>query len=190
MANFYLDIETTGLDPKRDKVITIQYQELNRNTGEAIGELKILKEWESSERDLLEKFLKDSKILDPYAFTFVPVGFNLGFEHNFLKERTAIHSLNPVDILNKPFVDLRPIGIIMNKGNFKGSGLDKITGKPSDGSQVPSWYEKKEYGRITDYVKTEACEFIKLNVWLHKELPLFLERFRKEMGNSAHPVEG
>ncbi len=178
MANFYLDIETTGLDPKRDRIITIQYQELDRATGKAAGELKILKEWESSEREILNEFVRTSGITDSYAFKFVPVGFNLGFEHNFLKERTAIHSLNPVDILNKPFIDLRPIGIIMNKGEFKGSGLDKITGKPSDGRQVPLWHEKKEYGKIIDYVKTEAREFIRLNVWLHRELPLFLERFR------------
>ena len=40
MGNFYLDIETTGLDPTKDKILTIQYQELDRNTGEAKWELK------------------------------------------------------------------------------------------------------------------------------------------------------
>ena len=45
--NYYLDIETTGLDPLRDKIITIQYMELERNTAKSVGPLKILKEWES-----------------------------------------------------------------------------------------------------------------------------------------------
>jgi hypothetical protein len=180
MRNFYFDIETVGLDPKKHKIITIQYQELGRNTGKAVGELKILKEWESSEREILEKFIKDSKIEDPYPFTFIPMGYNLNFEHNFLKERTAIHSLNPLDILTKPFIDLRAFGIIMNKGEFKGSGLDKITGKQMSGKQIPEWYENKEYDKIIKYIKDEAKAFIQLNVWLYKEMPQFLERFKKE----------
>ena len=35
--NYYLDIETTGLDELHDKIITIQYMELERNTGKPIG---------------------------------------------------------------------------------------------------------------------------------------------------------
>src|SRR3989344_4124937 len=130
MGNYYFDIETTGLDPKRDRVITIQYQELDRATGAPIGKLTILKEWESSEHEIIKKFVKDLGLEDPYAFTFIPVGYNLNFEHNFLKERTALHGYGtPVDILTKPSIDLRPLGILMNKGEFKGSGLDRITGK-------------------------------------------------------------
>ena len=180
MGNFYFDIETTGLDAKKHKVITIQYQELDRTTGKAIGKLIILKEWESSEREIIEKFITETKITDSYAFTFIPVGYNLNFEHNFLRERTALHSFTPIDILNKPFIDLRPFGILMNKGEFKGSGLDKITGKKTDGSVIPKWYENKEYENIVKYVEDEAECFIKLNVWLHLEMPKFLERFKKE----------
>ena len=77
MGTFYLDIETTGLDPKKDKIITIQFQELERNTGKAIGELVILKEWESSEKEILEQFISKSKILDPYSFKIInsPIAF-------------------------------------------------------------------------------------------------------------------
>lgn len=182
MPNYYFDIETTGLNPLKDKIITIQFQELDRKTGDSIGELKILKEWESSEREIIEKFIRDSRIMDSYPFTFVPVGYNLNFEHNFLKERTAVHSFTPIDILNKPSIDLRPVGVIMNSGEFKGSGLDKITGKPMDGSKVPFWYRNKEYGEIEEYIKAEAREFIKLNVWLYKELPKFMKRFMEENG--------
>ncbi len=181
MPNYYLDIETTGLAPQKDKIITIQYMEVHRNTAEAIGPLKILKEWESSERDILQKFLRDSRITDPYPFSFVPLGYNLGFEHNFLRERCATYGLPAVDILNNPFIDLRACGIIMNKGEFKGSGLDHITGKPHDGSAIPGWYQNKEYGRIVDYVETEAREFIKFAVWLYRELPPCLAKFKETL---------
>ncbi|PIN85538.1 MAG: hypothetical protein COV47_01655 [Candidatus Diapherotrites archaeon CG11_big_fil_rev_8_21_14_0_20_37_9] len=180
MANFYFDIETTGLDPRKDKIITIQYQELDRNTGEAIGELVILKEWELTERGMLEKFLKDSKIDSNYPFDFIPTGYNLTFEHNFMRERTAKHSFNPIDILSKPFIDLRSIGVLMNKGEFKGSGLDQITEKQSDGRNIPVWYNSKEYGEIETYIVNETKAFIKFNAWLYRKMPGLLERFRKE----------
>jgi DNA polymerase III epsilon subunit-like protein len=33
MPQYYLDIETTGLDPEKDKIISIQLQPLGRFTG-------------------------------------------------------------------------------------------------------------------------------------------------------------
>ncbi len=159
MASYYLDIETTGLDPNKDKIITIQYQELDRNTGEAFGELIILKEWESSEKEIIKQFVIGSRILDPYAFSFVPVGYNLTFEHNFLKRRAQIHELIEIDILKHPFIDLRAIGVLMNFGEFKGSGLDKITGKKSSGMSIPNWYTLGEYQNILEYIKNEKRNY-------------------------------
>jgi len=180
MGNFYLDIETTGLNPNIDEIITIQFQELNMD-GTVKGRLAILKAWESSEKDILNTFIRTSGINDKYPFAFVCVGYNLGFEHNFLRLRAEIHKLPIVDILNKPFIDLRAVGIIMNNGNFKGSGLDKITGKASDGSQVPIWYKDKEYDKIIAYIENEAEEFIKFNSWLYGKLPPLLEEYKKEI---------
>ncbi|MAG39837.1 hypothetical protein CMI41_02630 [Candidatus Pacearchaeota archaeon] len=177
MGNFYLDIETTGLNPEKDKILTIQYQELERNTGEAKGELIILKEWESSEKEIIQKFIADTNILDNYAFSFVPVGFNLGFEHNFLMQRAKMHGLPAIDILNNPFIDLRAIGILMNNGEFKGSGLDKLTGKENSGSNIPILYNNSDYDSIIRYVQLETEEFIKFNAWLYKKLPGLLEEF-------------
>ena len=181
MGTFYLDIETTGIDEKKDKIITIQFQELDRNTVKAIGELIVLKEWESSEKEILQEFISKSKILDPYAFSFVAVGYNLGFEHNFLRKRTEVNGLPPIYILNKPFIDLRAVGILMNRGEFKGSALSDITGKKGKGVQVPIWYIQKEYEKILDYIKNETEEFVKFNVWLYKEMPELREKFKREI---------
>jgi DNA polymerase III epsilon subunit-like protein len=179
MPNYYLDIETTGLDPKKDKIITIQFMELDMSTGEPKGELIILKEWESSEKEVIEKFIEMSKITDPYPFSFVPVGYNLGFEHNFFVERCKFHNLNIVDILTRPFIDLRSCGVIMNYGQFKGSGLDKLTGKPQDGSVIPQLYSEGKHEEIEKYIKIESTEFIKFCVWLYKELPGLLKKFKE-----------
>ena len=179
MGNFYLDIETTGLEPDKHKIITIQYQELERNSGRPTGELIILKEWESSEMDIIKQFLDESGIVSGYDFGFIPVGYNLNFEHNFFKEKTKKYGFPQLDILDKPFIDLSAVGILINKGEFKNSGLDKITGKPTDGHLIPIWYENKEYEKITDYVQTEAKEFIKFNEILYGELPLLREKIKK-----------
>src|SRR3989338_2896323 len=143
MANYYLDIETTGLDPQKDKVITIQFQELDRSSGD-------------------------------------PIGNNFNFKHNFLLEKTKHYGLPPIDILSRPFIDLRSFTIIMNKGEFKGSGLDKITGKNLDGNKVPHWYYHQEFDTIEIYIKDKTHEFVKLTTWLYREMPKFLERFQIE----------
>lgn len=182
MGTFYFDLETTGLDAKKDKIISIQIQELDKNTGKPIGDLVILKEWESSEKQILIDFIKESGINESYPFSFVPVGYNLRFEHNFIKERATIHGLPATDILSKPFIDLQALGILMNKGEFKGSGLDKITGKETDGSQVPKWYAAKDFDRIVHYIENETECFLKFNAWLYAKLPSLLLEFKKEQG--------
>ena len=80
--NYYLDIETTGKDPIQDKIITIQYQKLDRYTAKPTDSLKILKEWESDEKTILTQFISDSNV-DGTIWDFVPFGFNLAFEHKF-----------------------------------------------------------------------------------------------------------
>ena len=98
MGQFYLDIETTGLNPAKDKIITIQFQELDRYSGEPIGELIILKEWESSEKEILKQFISKTDILTG-GFNFVPVGYNLNL---FLKDLICT---NPSENMLQNFQD-------------------------------------------------------------------------------------
>lgn len=165
MPAYYLDIETAGLDPVRDPIITIQYQELERYTGRPRGGLRILKSWESDERDMLERFAHDTGIGPQNPFGFIPTGYNLTFEHKFLHHRAGI------DILDLPHVDLRHTAILMNRGEFRGSGLDRMTGKQHAGSPIPDWYRDGQYGRIMQYVEDEAAAFCGFYAWLLERLP-------------------
>ena len=69
MTEYYLDIETTGLDPNSDQIITIQYQKL-----EPLGKLKVLKSWESSESQIIEEFLEIFVKEGKETWNFIPVG--------------------------------------------------------------------------------------------------------------------
>ena len=63
LAEYYFDTETTGFDFDKDEIITIQWQEVDRFTGEPIGELRILKSWESSEKKNLREFCPKFNVL-------------------------------------------------------------------------------------------------------------------------------
>ena len=60
--------------------------------------------------------------------------------------------------------------------------LDRRTGKPRDGSRMPSWYAEKKYDEIERYVRAEAAAFVTFFSWFQEHAPEFLARFRKENG--------
>ena len=184
MPTFYLDIETTGLEPVEHEIVTIQYCELERNTGKRIGDINILKSWESSEKDILAQFADAVNLSDPYEFTFVPVGFNLSFEHKFLLYRSFIHDTFPVEILQRPYIDLQQLSILMNSGEFKGTKLSDMTNKPSDGHMVPNWYANKEFAKIEEYIQTETEEFIKFIEWAFMAAPNLVSSLQNHFGNN------
>lgn len=183
MTNFYLDIETTGIDAQHDQILTIQFQPLDRSTGMPISSLRILKAWESSEKQILEQFIAEVGILDPYPFTFIPVGFNLMFEHAFFKTRSVANGLPEIDILASPFIDLKAVGVLMRRGEFKGTSLDALTGKQGNGSQISGWYASGDFDSIVRYIEQEAMEFIKLHVWLCEKMPGLRREWMKGCGS-------
>ena len=181
MANYYyLDIETTGIHPSEHEIITIQYVKLNEYTGKREGDLKILKSWKlGGEKNLLQKFIDDTKISSESDFAFVAVGFNLKFEHMFLLEKTKLYGLTEIDILRRPLIDLHPLAILLNGGQFKGSSLDKFTKKPHDGKIIPTWYKDEEYDKIEDYIKDETDVFVKFLCKAYDVIPTLRETFEQ-----------
>ena len=113
-------------------------------------------------------------------WAFVPIGFNLQFEHKFLWQRCISNGLRPVDILNGPFLDLKTIAVLMNKGEFKGASLNKMTSKPHSGAIVVQWYGEKKYAEIENYIKKEAEAYANFCTKLYVEMPLLFEKIKSQ----------
>ena len=88
------------------------------------------------------------------------------------------NGLKPIGILDRPFLDLKTVGVIMNKGEFKGASLHKLTNKPHGGGDIPQLYNEKKYEEIESYIKKEAEEFSNFCCLLYKELPQLFERLK------------
>ena len=178
MPHYYLDIETTGLDPEIDQILTIQYQKISVHTGEAAGPLTILSSWEYSEEDIVKEIA--ISMLDEYPWNFVPVGNNLIFEFKFLSEKFRKYLGKEIDIeyfITRPHIDLKSVMILANSGKFKGCHL--VLGKQGSGFDVPIWYENREYEKIIDYIKDEAKCFLN-----------FTSEAQKVLGNRFMGADG
>lgn len=171
LVEHYFDIETTGLEPEHDKIITIQIQKLVGRTGEPIGEIDILKEWESSEKELIEKVMPFMTCQNP--FEFIMVGKNLLFDFMFLSKRAEKYGLKGFDlrfIYSRVFTDLKHILVMINEGSFR--GYDKLLKKPKmTNEQIGQFYEQKNYEEIVKYIKEEAKIFADAYQKLRKEMP-------------------
>ena len=178
MTYYYLDIETTGFDEENDKIITIQYVELDEKTAKQVGSLKILKEWESDEKTILKRFIEDFR--PEYKWAFVPIGYGLSFEHKFFWQRCISNGLKPIGILTRPFLDLMTVGVLLNGGSFKGAALDDLTSKSQDGSVIPGYYKEKKYAEIERYVKDEIDGFCGLATKLFVKLPKLRDELLRE----------
>jgi hypothetical protein len=161
----YLDVETGGFDPIANDIITIQYQPINAQ-GEAIGDLVILKSWESSEEEIVRQFYKKF-VTDNYSvWGFISVGTNLLFDMRFIIAKFQKYGLDfemtPLDFLfSKPHIDIRNNLIIANDMQFKGCGLDSMTTKTEDGRNIPIWFAEKKYDLIENYIRMETEAFLK-----------------------------
>jgi len=127
----YFDMETTGLNPRLHKIITIQYQCLYEPFLEPLSDLTILKEWESSEKDILGESLEVFIGEDP--LDFIPVGVNLAFDFRFLYHRVKYLMPEYVErykstleylVWQKPYIDLKPVLVMVN--DFRFEGYDRL----------------------------------------------------------------
>jgi len=174
---YYTDLETTGLNPETDKIITLQYQQLDSG-GNPKGDLTILKEWELGEEEIIKRFLTIFK-----KWEFIPVGMNLAFDFRFLLSKIEKYTGRKIDfgeLSNTPHLDIKPILVLMNNGNFKGAKLSNFTDKGQNGIAIPSYYSNKEYDKITEYIEKEADEFMKFYKHIKTELPLLRQNIKKE----------
>ena len=120
---------------------------------------------------MLNDFIQNTDILCSRPFDFVVIGNNLTFDRDFLLAKTEKYDLPRIDILKKPHIDIKSILVLMNRGEFKNSGLDKFTSKKLSGDIIPNFYAEKKYNKIENYVKSEITAFVELFVFLYNELP-------------------
>jgi len=169
--HYYFDIETTGLDPDKDKILTFQYQELSQVSGTPLTKLVIVKEWDydCSEIKILE-WLKALLIDSPF-WKYVPVGNNLVFDLSFIAARMRIyfHADVLMQLLNRPFIDIKHVLVMINGGRFRNYSM--MIGKEELGINVPLWYQNGQYEKIVDYVEMEARAFVRTYGILKRNLP-------------------
>jgi hypothetical protein len=155
---YYFDLETTGDDPQQDRIVTVQYQPLADDLS-AVGPFQVIAEWEWGERQVVQMALEKG-VLEP-TWDFVPVGNRLRFDLTFLLERATKWKLIDWDLAKlkyfwytKPYVDLGPILVMLNRGSLAGSALHNFSDKES-GAKVPKMYHQGLYTEIIDYVTRE-----------------------------------
>ncbi len=185
MSDYYFDIETNSRtskpDYKNDEILTIQFQQVDSRTGEKKGDLTILKSWESSEKDILERFYS---VFNPEdLWKFVPIGCNLSFDFFSLLYRWRRIGIEvPPKILfsEHPYIDVKPILVIFNRGSFKGADLGKFIGKQRSELKVSEWCAKKDYNSVQEYIEDEADRFIRFYQFLVQRLPGIWLEFAKD----------
>ena len=166
---YYVDIEIyrigERINPKIDKIITIQFQKIDIMTGKPDGDLIILKEWESSEEEIVRDFYNRFYSNESNIWNFIPLRFGLHFEFEFLIakfENLLGKKFTSRDIYySRPYLDLKPIIVLINDGNFRGARLDSFTDKLGDGSVIKTYYENKQFDEIEKYIKNETDAFLK-----------------------------
>jgi DNA polymerase elongation subunit (family B) len=192
MVIVYLDIETYSekeelvIEPST-KVILIHLKEIFDK--ENIKSF-IFKEWESSEKDILEQFFKHFQSLHDKERTVWCVGFNiLRFDIPLLIYKLShyqIESLpNLFEIFRKTYVvDLRQCLLPFSDFRFKELSAEKIAEKLGirkpeyRNKEIMEFYEKGEMERIIEHSESDL-NFIQDLYWVMKKEPDKLMRLNQ-----------
>jgi len=155
---YYFDVETTGDDPQQDRIVTVQYQPLADDLA-PVGSFQVIAEWEWGEKLVIQMAL-DKGVLES-NWDFIPVGNRLRFDLTFLIERATKWKLIDWNLaklkyywFTKPYIDLGPFLVMLNRGTLAGSSLHRFADKES-GARVPKMYRQGQYSEIIDYVTRE-----------------------------------
>lgn len=165
MVYYYLDIETYGRgdrpNPLTDPVISIVFCAIDPATGRRIQEPVLLKSWETSEEQVVRQLC--DRMLGKSPFDFVPVGFSVPFDLWFLTEKFRKYCGVQLDFslfIDRPYLDLKHVAVLANKGVFKGVSL---TG--GDGARVAQMYEQQDWTALELHVYDKLDRF--LNAYEH-----------------------
>lgn len=184
METHYLDIETTGLDPYRDQILTIQSHRIV--DGRPVGDTVVLKAWESSEADIVRTFLEETAFWTE-SWRFVPVGFNLPYELKWLfvkgKEHGVLRRFTRFEALDKPRIDLKDVAVLLNGGRLKGARLENFSPKMGSGDLVVKAIQAGDHASIEAYIRQETHAFLELYTALLEEMPRFWrDRLSRRIG--------
>jgi len=187
MVILYLDIETYSPQKEPsfgDKVIAIEFKEVN-------GESKLLKEWESNEKNILAEFYEYLKEKLKTEKTVVIIGFNLLlFDRDFLAVRLYSHGIDElINIFNNfkkiYWKDLHHCLLPFNNLSFVGLSEEEIAEKLGitkpkySNKDISSFYEKKEYEKIVEHIESDIKFLSDLSFKMSKELDVVEKLLRK-----------
>ena len=156
MTRIFLDIETYSPGIRTtydDKIVAIAYKQEN-------GPVTVHKEWESSEKQILENFLEEISNIDRLSI----IGHNiLRFDLPLIINRAAAHGIAPTGELMSLLLDSYPIDTIQaqlpaNNFYFKGLGLAECAKRVGvetytcPGSEIKARYDKADYKAITEHI--------------------------------------
>jgi len=167
----FFDIETTGFNPIKEKITTIQVRTNGKTT--------IWKEWEKGEVGIIEEFYNFT--LPLYRMKTKFVGYNiLKFDIPFISERLHVLDMkNREEIFeminrNLGYIDMYQF-LGDNWGKFVKWKLG-LTGKSYDttNAEMKEAYAKKDYDKIIGYVEDEMIGQEKVFEALRKE-PFYQE---------------
>jgi len=178
-------------DPAVDKLITIQYQKIDLTTGEPLGELTILREWESSEQAIITTFYNEFFRTGMLVTHFIPVGMSLDYEYEMIIAKCRQYNLPAITshqlYFERPRFDLRSIVVLLNDGRFAGARLDLFSSKKYDGSHMRKWYENRDFKKIEHFIREETEAVLKLLQYLSK-YKTRLGITKKEEGGHKKPA--
>lgn len=172
----YRDQAGAGLNPETAKIISMQFQQLDRNTGMPAGRLIVLKEWEKGCSELFIVKTFKNLYIDRGPWNFVPVGNNLLFEFRFMKQKLKHYfGLEGMKLGQQPLIDLKHVMVMVNGGSFK--SYHRLLGKEGLAANMSSWYYDRKWQMIEQYIQQEASSFVEAYSVLKEELPRLRPRF-------------
>jgi len=196
MPQYYFDIVTYSPgdkpDPEKDTIISIQYQKIDFRSGKPLQDMVVLKEWESSEEAIITRFFDKFFRGGQNKWIFIPVGYDLNaiWEMITLKfeEYLGPHFRNKRFHYTIPSVDLLPVVVLLNGGNFIGANLEKFTKQTPYKKHISDWYVAGEYAKIEENIQSSSKAFLTFYAKVKKNSPVILEDRKPPVKPVPKPV--